>query len=527
MSELLMPAGSLMKLKTAILYGADAVYAGTPEMSLRTKSEFSLTDLMEGIRFAHDREKRVYLTLNLFSHNSDVEKLPDFLATIREIKPDGLIISDPGIFQYVKKNAPELELHVSTQASVCSWLTVDYWKQQGASLCVMARELSFKELKEIREKCSDIRLETFIHGSMCMTYSGRCLLSNYMAERRSNSGNCAHSCRWNYKLRVQLKDGTLQEIELNDSNKNLFEFLLEEEFRPGQLFPIEEDEHGSYILNSKDLCLMPKLNEYLALGIDSLKVEGRHKTNYYVAIVARAYRKAIDDWYRDPDSWSPEPYLLELQAVQNRGYTLAFHHGRLTNLAHNFESSKSVSPHEFAGYIREWQGEDMIFEIKNEILPGDLIEFLSPVTPTPIRMRLQHFTDALTGEITEKVSAGQSKAIRIHHSLFTGIARNEEMGSSSDSVQTILPPLTVARKTKYISPGEQSRFLLDLETQAAEIQSLFVPEERKQALLEDIRFFREHALSLKVRKGPKMGSEGCCGKGCNGCLIFWHPVQKA
>lgn len=521
-----MPAGSLMKFKTAILYGADAVYAGTPEMSLRTKSEFSLEDLAEGIRFAHDRGKRVYLTLNLFSHNSDVEKLPHFLATIREIKPDGLIISDPGIFQYVKEKAPELELHVSTQASVCSWLTVDYWKQQGASLCVMARELSFEELKEIRKKCPDMRLETFAHGSMCMTYSGRCLLSNYMAERRSNSGNCAHSCRWNYKLRVRIKDGTLHEIELNDSNKNLFEFLLEEEFRPGQIFPIEEDEHGSYILNSKDLCLMPKLNQYLELGIDSLKVEGRHKTNYYVATVAKAYRQAIDDWYRNPDSWKPEPYMRELQAVQNRGYTLAFHHGRLTNLAHNFESSKSVSPHEFAGYIREWQGEDMIFEIKNEILPGDLIEFISPVNPTPIRMRLQHFTDALTGEITEKVSAGQSKAIRIHHSLFTSIKNLKKTTSSLTSVQKILPPLTVARKSKYITPSEQSRLLLDIETQAAEIQSLYVPEARKQALLEDIRFSREHALSLKVRKGPKMGSEGCCGKGCNGCLIFWHSDNK-
>ena len=204
-----------------------------------------------------------------------------------------------------------------------------FGKEQGADLCVLAREVSFQELKEIREKCQNIKLEVFVHGAMCMTYSGRCLLSNFMSERGANQGNCAHSCRWNYKLKMRLKDGTIQELEINDQNKDMFEFLLEEEMRPGEFMPFEEDVRGSYILNSKDLNLMPKLDEYLSLGIDSFKIEGRNKSIYYVAIAARAYRMAIDDWYKDPDNWSADKYLTELDTLSNRGYTIAFHEGRL------------------------------------------------------------------------------------------------------------------------------------------------------------------------------------------------------
>jgi putative protease len=253
--------------------------------------------LLEGINFAHQHNKKVYLTLNLFSHNKDIEKLPEFINTVKQVKPDGLIISDPGVFSFVKQNAPELELHISTQANVCSWLTVDFWQQQGAKLVVLAREVSFAEMAEIRQKCPNIKLETFIHGSMCMTYSGRCLLSNFMAERGANQGSCAHSCRWGYKLKIKLKDNTEHEIEINEHNKDLFDFFLEEEIRPGALMPFEEDMAGSYILNSKDLCLLPKLDEYIKLGLDSFKVEGRNKTEFYVGSVARVYRAAIDDYF--------------------------------------------------------------------------------------------------------------------------------------------------------------------------------------------------------------------------------------
>ena len=346
-SELLLPAGSLSRLKTAILYGADAVYCGTPDMSLRTKSSFTLEEIIEGIEYAHLKNKKVYLTLNLFSHNKDVEKLPEYIKTVQKVKPDGLIVADPGVFDFVKNMAPELELHISTQANICSYISVDFWKKQGAKLVVLAREVPFSDLKEIKKKCPDIKLETFVHGSMCMTYSGRCLLSNFMSERGANQGSCAHSCRWGYKLKIKLKDNTEHEIEINENNKNLFDFFLEEDIRPGEFMPFEEDMHGSYILNSKDLCLMPKLDEYLKIGINSLKVEGRNKTEYYAGTIARTYRTAIDDYYKEPNNWNHTKYMSELDAIANRGYTLAFHEGRLTNLAHDYYSTKSSSIYEY------------------------------------------------------------------------------------------------------------------------------------------------------------------------------------
>ena len=235
----------------------------------------SLEDVVAGVDFAHDHGRRAYLTLNLFSHNKDISKLPEYVDTVKRVAPDGLIVADPGVFSFVQARAPELELHISTQANVCSWQSVQFWQDLGALLCVLAREVSFEELSEIRNKCPDIKLETFIHGAMCMTYSGRCLLSNFMAERGANQGSCANSCRWKYKVHMRLKDGTLKELPLTEENLELFEFLLEEDMRPGELMPIEEDSRGSYILNSKDLCLMPKLPDLLRLGIDSLKVEGR------------------------------------------------------------------------------------------------------------------------------------------------------------------------------------------------------------------------------------------------------------
>src|SRR5687768_10936070 len=225
-TELVMPAGSLGKLRCALLYGADAVYAGTPDLSLRSKSDFSLDDLAEGARLAHSLGKRLYLTLNLFAHNKDVERLPLVLDSIRQIAPDGLIVADPGVFQYFREHAPELELHISTQANVTSTLGARFWQRQGATLCVLAREVSFADLAQIRAECPGLRLETFVHGAMCMTYSGRCLLSNYLAERGANQGSCAHSCRWRYTLKVRTPDGAEGSVEINDSNLKEFEFFL-------------------------------------------------------------------------------------------------------------------------------------------------------------------------------------------------------------------------------------------------------------------------------------------------------------
>jgi putative protease len=514
-SELLLPAGSLTRLKTAIFYGADAVYCGTPDMSLRTKSSFDLEELIEGIEFAHSKGKKVYLTLNLFSHNKDIEKLPQFLETVSKVKPDGLIISDPGVFNFVKKHFPDLELHISTQANVCSWLSVDFWQEQGASLVVLAREVSFEELAEIRQKCPNIKLEAFVHGAMCMTYSGRCLLSNFMSERGANQGSCAHSCRWNYKLKIKLKDNTEHEIEINDQNKELFDFFLEEEIRPGEFMPFEEDVHGSYILNSKDLCLMPKLNEYLEIGVDSLKVEGRNKTEYYAGTVARAYRVAIDDYYNDPQSWSADKYLKELDAISNRGYTLAFHEGRLTNLAHDFQSTRSSSIYEYAARIIDWVGGDMIIEIKNRIVAGDVLEFLIPNSLEVILLRIYKFIEFETGKESEAVNPGVKKKYKISKRLF-----HEE---SQDDLEKILPTLTLVRKEKAISETEKQR--INLHSKEHKLEDGVGNKEKYQEKKQKYLLSFEENLAKISPKNPRVGIDGCCGKGCNGCLIFWHDEK--
>ena len=442
-AELLLPAGSLVKLKTAILYGADAVYAGTPDMCLRAQSKFSLPELEEGIKFVHEHGKKIYLTLNLFMHNRDVEKLPTFVETLQRLKPDGVLIADPGVFQFVKEHAPELNLFVSTQANICSWQAVKFWQAQGAKLCVLGREVTFEEACEIRQKCPDILLETFMHGAMCMSYSGRCLISNYLADRSANQGKCAHCCRWHYKLHLRLKDGNIKEIEINDQNKNAFEFLLEEEFRPGEYFEIVEDENGGYILNSKDMCLLPRLDDLLKIGIDSLKVEGRNKTEYYAAIVARAYRKAIDDWYKNPESWNWQDYMDELNTLQNRGYCLGFHDGKLTNISQNYEYTRTLGDWLFAGSIVEWQGDDAIFEIRNYIYSGEFIDFLIPGSLQNIRLILTEFEDADTGEITSRVSAGQGKKIRLHPSVWE---------RPVSEIKKQLPQYSVARKPADLQP---------------------------------------------------------------------------
>lgn len=517
--ELLLPAGNLIRLKTAILYGADAVYLGTPDMSLRTKSEFTLEDVIEGVNYAHNFGKKVYLTLNLFSHNKDIEKLPDFLETVKKINPDGLIVSDPGVFQFCRQNAPEIELHISTQANVCSWLTVDFWQNQGASLVVLAREVSFEELSEIREKCPNIKLETFIHGSMCMTYSGRCLLSNFLAERGANQGSCAHSCRWGYKLKIKLKDNSEHEIEINEDNKDLFDFFLEEEIRPGQLLPFEEDVSGSYILNSKDLCLLPKLDQYINLGIDSFKVEGRNKTEFYAGSIARIYRAAIDDYLKDPKSWHSDNYMKEINSVANRGYTLAFHDGRLTNLAHDYESTGSTSFYEYAGRIVAWEGNDLIFEAKNLLISGDVLEFISPYQRQPILLRIYKFTCAKTGNISEKVHAGTKPKIRINATEFHLIDK--------ENLKKLLPEFSLIRKEKMTIESEK----LKVESRNLSLKLEAGTTNEQKYNLKRKSYFESLVIGDEkiCPKTPRIGAEGCCGKGCNGCLIFWHDdkYQKA
>ncbi len=514
-SELLMPAGSLEKLKVAVMYGADAIYMGTPDMSLRTKSDFTLADVVEGIEFAHAHGKRVYLTLNLFTHNKDISKLPEYLETVKRVKPDGLIIADPGVFQFVKETAPELELHISTQANICSWLSVNFWKDAGASLCVLGREVSYAELKEIREKCPDIKLETFVHGAMCMTYSGRCLLSNFMAERGANQGNCANSCRWNYKLHVRLKDGTVNEIEITEENREMFEFFLEEGYRPGEMMQLEEDDRGAYILNSRDLCLMPKLDDYLSIGIDSLKVEGRNKSLYYVAVVTRAYRQAIDSYYCDPDNWSPAPFMAELETVPNRGYTLAFHEGRLTNHSHSYDNTESFSAFEFGGIVTDVAEDAFLMRVKNKMVAGDVLEFIPPGDQDPVLLRLYEFENAETGAVTQVVNAAPLTVIRISFDLF----EHENV----EDLKTNFPAMTIVRKEKPITATQRERLKFDKTVHQLEMgkgqESRYL--ERRDSLRDTIQTDSKE----KSLKSPRFGVEGCCGKGCNGCLVFWHAPE--
>lgn len=517
-SELLMPAGNLRKLKIAILYGADAVYLGTPDMSLRTKSEFSLEDVIEGVKFCHQHGRRAYLTLNLYSHNKDIPKLDEYIDTVRQVKPDGLIIADPGVFQYVRERAPEIPLHVSTQANICSWLSVQFWQNQGADLAVLAREVSFPELEEIREKCPDIKLEAFVHGAMCMTYSGRCLLSNFMAERGANQGNCANSCRWNYKFHLRLKDGTVQELIVDDSNHDMFEFLLEEGVRPGEFLPIQEDERGSYILNSKDLCLMPKLDDYLRIGVDSLKVEGRGKSEYYAAVVARAYRMAIDDYYADPENWDASDYMGELETVGNRGYTLAFHKGRLTNLSHGYEHTAAIATWEYAGVVSEVTEDAFLVEVKNKLEPGDVLEMVSPIARNTILLRAYDYEIAASGQRKDVVHGSTKSVIRLPFSLF------EQEDQSY--LRSNFPAFTVIRKERALSDEQWKRLQLDKTAQAMEVRDSTgetAYKRRRSALVEAI----EADTNEKRFKTNRVGTQGCCGKGCNGCLIFWQGDEYA
>lgn len=391
--ELLLPAGTFQRLKIALAYGADAVYVGMPSMSLRATVGLSQDELAEGARLMHDAGKRIYVALNLFSKNSDIEKLPAIADRLREIAPDGVIVSDPAIFMFLRENAPEIPLHISTQANVSSWATVEFWQKLGASLCVLSRETSFEEICEIRRRVPAMKLEMFIHGAMCMSYSGRCLLSAFMTGRSANQGKCAQSCRWGYKV------------------------FLEEEKRPGELIAVEEDSRGTYFMNSRDLCLLPHLPKILKAGIHSLKIEGRNKSDYYVAQTARVYRAAIDAWYANADTWNAEPYMRELAMLQNRTYTQGFFAGIPGAEAQNYESTVSTGNAQNVGMVvadspftRETGNtEDFVhLEIRNKISVGEEIDFLIPGVFEPYTVRPDCLFDGFNGKPLASISAGRT-----------------------------------------------------------------------------------------------------------------------
>lgn len=357
--ELLAPAGNMEKLKMALLYGADAVYLGGKSFGLRAfGGNFSREELKEAVEFAHNLGKKVYVTVNIFPHNIDVEALPDYLAYLNEIRVDALLVADLGVFTLAKQYAPDIELHISTQANNTNYVTVNAWKDMGATRVVMARELSLQELKTIRKKC-DVELEMFVHGAMCISYSGRCLLSAYMTGRDANRGACAQSCRWKYNL--------------------------VEENRPGEYFNIEEDERGTYIMNSRDMCLMPHLPEIIETGIDSLKIEGRMKSVHYAASVVKAYRMAIDSYFEDPENFSiKQEWVEELDKVSHRAYTTGFFLHKTTSEDQIYSSSSYTQTSDFVGLVKEYDAETgfAVVEQRNNMKIGQEIEVFQPNLPT-------------------------------------------------------------------------------------------------------------------------------------------------
>ena len=371
MVELLAPAGNLEKLIFALKYGADAVYAGGPQFGLRAfAGNFSLDELQQGITFAHQLGRRVYITINIMPHNEDLQGLPEYIQEIARIGADAIILSDPAVLVIAKEVAPQLELHLSTQANAVNWQSVKFWHEQGIARVILARELSFGEIREIRERVPGVNIEMFVHGAMCISYSGRCLLSNFMVGRDANKGECAHPCRYKY--------------------------ALVEEKRPGQYFPIEEDDRGAYIMNSKDLSLYPHLHDVLATGIDGLKIEGRMKSVHYVATVTRAYRLALDAVTRGEEP--PEHLQRELFKVNHRDYTTGFALGKPTAEDHVYSGNNSHGEADFLGIVRGFDPEKgLLIEQRGHFKLGAAVEFIGPTTG-PIKLDITSIISAASGE---------------------------------------------------------------------------------------------------------------------------------
>ncbi len=354
--ELLIPANNLEVLKIAVIYGADAVYIGGEAFGLRAKAKnFSIADMEEGIQFAHMHHVKVYITANILAHNEDILGAREYFEELKRIKPDAIIIADPGIFMIAKEVCPEIEIHISTQANNTNYATYTFWHQLGAKRVVSARELSLQEIKEIREKIpKDLEIESFVHGAMCISYSGRCLLSNYFTGRDANQGACTHPCRWNYSI--------------------------VEEKRPGEYLPVYENERGTYIFNSKDLCMVDHIPDVIEAGINSLKIEGRMKNALYVATVTRTYRKAIDDFlvsyemYQENLSW----YLEEIEKCTYRKFTTGFYYGKPNETAQIYDTNTYVSKYIYLGTVQGEKDGYCIIEQKNKFSVGDTIEIMKP-----------------------------------------------------------------------------------------------------------------------------------------------------
>ncbi|MDP2642837.1 MAG: U32 family peptidase C-terminal domain-containing protein [Candidatus Peregrinibacteria bacterium] len=353
--ELLAPAGNLEKVKIGLMYGADAFYMGMPSFSMRSRTNnFTQDSLMEAVDLIRKNHKTLYMTMNIYPRGNKIDAFKKHLAFVREtVKPDAIIVADPGVFELIKEHYPEVVLHMSVQANVLNYRAVEFWRKQGAERIILPRELMLSEINEIHQNVPNVELEFFVHGAICMAYSGRCLLSNYMTGRDSNQGICAHSCRWKYKV------------------------YLEEEKRPGEMIPVDEDEHGTYFMNSKDMCLLPHIKDLYDSGICSFKIEGRNKSEYYLATVVKAYRKAIDEMLAGKEF--DKTLIDEVESTANRGFIPGYLFGFPAKNDIRYDAGNPLQKKKFMGMVLEEKNKtDYVVDIKNKLNVGEILEVMTP-----------------------------------------------------------------------------------------------------------------------------------------------------
>lgn len=384
--ELLAPAGSFEKAKVAFMYGADAVYCGTASLSLRSRAEVDDNDLEKTIKYAHSIGKKVYAALNIYAWDTNYEEIEKQVKMLDEVHVDAIIASDGGVIQKIREIAPNIEIHVSTQANVVSYHAAKFWYDNGAKRVILGRETSKDQIQEImKNKPEDLEVEMFIHGALCWAYSGRCFLSEYLSCRSANLGDCSQSCRWAYNM------------------------YLEEKNKPGNLMPVETDENGTYILSSKDLCLIKEIPQIVEMGVDSLKIEGRLKTEYYLASVVNVYRNAIDDYMANPEGYDYTKYLKELEKVKTRGLTTFYFNDRNNKDFQEYEGKQYNPDYEFGGKILEEKlaNSRVLIEIKNKLSVGDTLELIIPNEIKPQAFTIEKLYDNETGEEINTVNPGK------------------------------------------------------------------------------------------------------------------------
>ena len=390
--ELLAPAGSFEKAKIAFLYGADAVYMGTSSLSLRSRVSVNDDELEKTIEYAHNIGKKVYAAVNIFAWDDKYEEVIKQAKILNDIKVDGAIISDGGIVEIFKQYAPDVDIHISTQANIVSYHNANFWKKNGAKRVILGRELNKEQIREIIEKTpDDLETEIFVHGAICFGYSGRCFLSDFLACRSANLGDCAQSCRWAYNVYVEEKNN------------------------PGNLMPVEDDEHGTYIFSSKDLCLIKELPEIIEMGVDSLKIEGRLKTEYYLASVINTYRTAIDECIKNTENYDYTKYLKELEKTKTRGLTTFYFNDRNNKDFQEYEGKQYNLQYEFGGKILKYDEDKSIIEIRNKLKVGDTLEILIPGTINNYVFNIEKLWDSETNEEIECVNPGkQGQTVKMH-----------------------------------------------------------------------------------------------------------------